>query len=101
MSKNFIERLKSGELIPFDAAPAFDSDEEEKIIKVSTKDMNTKGKVIEPKVKAKKSVISPAMIRDGSFTIKQIIEMKPTKPALKEWLKIRVMELTASDSDSE
>lgn len=99
MSKDFISRLKSGELVPVDLCPAVDSDEEVQITKVSKKQMNSKEPVV---IKPKTSTtLTPKQIKDGDYTIKQIIEAKPSKAALKEWLRIRIMELTMSDDEED
>jgi hypothetical protein len=68
MNKDFVEMLKSGELVPFDAAPAYHNDN--KIIDTSI--IGIEDKVIGSN--SKELIISHSMLRkmikDGNFIIK-------------------------------
>jgi hypothetical protein len=92
---DLMKRLLSGELSFIDANP----DSEAEYIAPNPKTLEN-GKVKKLKVKSKPK-LSARDIKDGTYTIKEIIETKPNKTALKEWLKIRIMELTASDSEED
>jgi hypothetical protein len=100
MDKKFASKIQSGELTAVDFASSYNSDDDIPVSKITKKQMNSKESMVQ-KPKVKSTGLTVKEIREGDYTIKQIIESKPSKNALKEWLKIRIMELTMSDEEDD